>query len=165
MGKIDFNRPFIIRNRRNGEWYWVQKSVLSSSLLKPSSKLVYNALAYYANNKNQTAFPSSRQIAKLIKINKDTVYSALKELEENKFIAIKKYSGKCNLYTLLKVVGNSDQSEIRGRGGRNKGVGVVGNKDTNKTNNKNYLTTRKKVKKTVNTEPIRAGLRKKGFNV
>jgi DNA-binding transcriptional MocR family regulator len=153
MEKIDFNRPFVIRDRRNSEWYWVQKSVLSSPLLKPSSKLVYNALAYFANNKSQTAFPSTRTIASLIKVSRNTVYAALEELEKHKFISVNKYNGKCNLYTLLKVVQNLSQSKndtgvVQNvpRGGSKEIPLVVQNVPTNKTNRTRLITTADKLK-------------------
>ena len=122
----EWEQPFIIRDRRSGDWYWVQKDVLSSNLVKSSSKLVYDALAFYANNKSQTAYPSITTIADLIKINRDTVIFGLKELEANKFIHIKREKGKPNLYTLLRVVGNSDQYEKKDGGSPSFPTGVVG---------------------------------------
>jgi len=155
LENIDYNKPFTIRDRRNGEWYWVQKEILSSEKIKPSAKLVYSALAYYANNKSQIAFPSATTISKLIKLNRDTVFSALKELKENNFIDIKKSSGKCNNYILLRVVGISDQYENKDYTRPSFPAGVVGNKDTNNTKEQYSFNNINNLKKTTNYKALK----------
>ena len=102
----NWDKPIIIRDGRNGEWYWVQKEVLASDKLFLSDKVVYSALAYYANNKTQQAYPRIRTIANLLKISKTTVQKSIKKLLAYKLISIQKVNmptGRTNAYTLLKV--------------------------------------------------------------
>lgn len=100
---IDWNKPFEIRDMRNGEWYWVQKEVLASKDINASDKLVYSALAYYSNQKSQTCFPSYNTIAKLVNLGERTVYAAVRKLTKYKFIAVIKKKGEVNHYDLLKT--------------------------------------------------------------
>lgn len=100
---IDWNKPFEIRDIRNGEWYWVQKDVLASKDINASDKLVYSALAYFVNNKTQTSFPSYPTIANLTSLSQRTVYSSIKKLIKFKFISTRQKEGRVNYYELLKV--------------------------------------------------------------
>ena len=133
----NYDKPFEIRDIRNGEWYWVQKEVLSSKQINASDKLVYSALAYFAHNKTQECFPSYTQIAKLIDLHRTTVIRSIKNLISFKFISKKKKEGRVNYYELLKITSskllpvskeNLHQSQLR--------PGVVANGTSNNT----YLT-------------------------
>lgn len=99
----NWDAPFEIRDIRNGEWYWVQKEVLSSSKLNASDKLVYSALAYYANNKTQQCYPSYTRICELIKLSRPTVIKGIQNLIKHNFISRKKREGKVNYYEMIKV--------------------------------------------------------------
>lgn len=157
----DFDKPIIIRDRRNGEWYWVHKSVLSEPSLTSSQKLVYDALAYYANNRTQQAWPSIRAIAKLLTLSKTTVSIAIQKLEKIGFITSEKVitkHGKANLYTLLKLplyqkgvqvdnsVDNHDLVPIEDDLVPKEGLTLYQNKDTNKKNEQDIYNKRKKLK-------------------
>lgn len=100
---VSWNKPFEVRDMRNGEWYWVQKEVLASKKINASDKLVYSALAYYSNQKSQSCYPSYDTLAELINISRRTVYSSISKLRRFKFIAVVKDEGKVNHYELLKI--------------------------------------------------------------
>ena len=99
----NWDAPFEIRDIRNGEWYWVQREVLSSKEINASDKLVYSALAYFAHNKTQECFPSYTKICELVNLHKNTVIKAIKALIEYGFISKKKEKGRSNYYELLKI--------------------------------------------------------------
>ena len=40
-----------VRDLRNGDWFWANKLVLESPYLTTGAKLVYCALAFFADNK------------------------------------------------------------------------------------------------------------------
>jgi len=92
-----------IRDFKNGDWYWINKKVLQlhSRSLKASGIAVYNALASFANSKNQTCFPTQRAIAELIGVSKRTVIRRIKELQALGLLDVKKRRGRC-FYRLLK---------------------------------------------------------------
>ncbi|HEC67018.1 MAG TPA: helix-turn-helix domain-containing protein [bacterium] len=114
----NWDAPFELRDRRNGEWYWVQKGVLASKKINASDKLVYSALAYFANNKSQAAFPSYNRICELINLSKNTVIKAVRNLIKYKFISKKRKEGRVNYYELLKVTSaNFAPVQKRTRGG------------------------------------------------
>jgi hypothetical protein len=92
-----------VRDFRNGDWLWVSKIVIQTSLLSASTKIVYFALASFANSKSQKCYPSTNNIARMVKITQPTVIKALKDLIKYKLIAIEYRKGKVNIYSLLKV--------------------------------------------------------------
>lgn len=93
-----------IRDLRNGEWYWANKLVLDHPYFTPATKLVYHALAYFANNKRQSAYPSIVTISKLTGLSRPTVIKAIKSLEKYYFIKTSKSAGKVTEYQLLKII-------------------------------------------------------------
>lgn len=93
----------LIRDQRNGNWFWVHKDIMQFKGFKSSTKLVYNALAYFASNHQQKCFPSIVGLQKMLKLSYPSVLNALKELEKYKVISIERYKGKRSVYTLLKV--------------------------------------------------------------
>ena len=99
----NWDAPFEARDMRNGKWYWVQKEVLSSKKINASDKLVYSALAYFANNETQECFPSYTRICELVNLHKNTVIKAIKALIKNNFISKKQKDGRANYYELLKI--------------------------------------------------------------
>jgi DNA-binding Lrp family transcriptional regulator len=93
-----------IRHIRNGDWFWINKKVLQlfSRRLKSSRLAVYNVLASFANSKNQTCFPTQREIAELIGMSKRTVIRRIRQLQELGLLSVEKKRGRC-LYHLLKL--------------------------------------------------------------
>lgn len=94
---------FEVREGRKGNWYWVDKSILEHPKLSPTAKLIYSALAYYANNKTQKCYPSYSGIHNLIGVSRRSVATWIKTMEELKVLKINRDKGKINSYTLLDV--------------------------------------------------------------
>jgi DNA-binding Lrp family transcriptional regulator len=97
------NEKYEIRRIRNGGWFWINKKVLQlfSRSLKSSGLAVYNALASYANSKNQACFPTQKVIAELIGMSKRTVIRRIRQLKELGLIGVER-KGNRSVYRLLK---------------------------------------------------------------
>ena len=91
-----------VRDLRDGEWYWIDKKILSlyGQRLKPSGIAVYNALASFANSETQACFPTQKAIAKLIGSSARTVIRKIRQLRELGLVRVEKKRGSC-LYYLL----------------------------------------------------------------
>jgi predicted transcriptional regulator len=133
---INYNKPIIVRDFRNGGWYWIHKEVIESDKISASDKLVYNALAYFANNESQEAYPSLSTIAKLIKVSRRTVVTSIKNLHENDFISKDVAKGKVTTYTLCKIYTSAKSAPVQNSTytGANKSLPPVQNSTTNNTN-------------------------------
>lgn len=92
-----------IRDLRNGDWLWINKLILDHPYLTSSAKIVYSALAYFADNSTQKAYPSVETLSKLTGLNRSTVIRALKKLKKYYFIGIEQKEGRVNRYVLLKL--------------------------------------------------------------
>lgn len=92
-----------IRDIRNKDWLWVNKAILDNRKLTASEKIIYFALAYYANNDTQEAYPSTNKIAKLVDVSPRTVTRSVKKLSKLKIIGRVRRTGKSTIYTLLNV--------------------------------------------------------------
>jgi DNA-binding MarR family transcriptional regulator len=148
---------FKVRDLRDGNWYWVPKEVLTSDKLNGSDKLIYSALAYYANNKTQGSYPSITTICNLIKISRPTVVNGIKKLVELGFISKTENKGKTSYYNLLKLIDTSKNSLLvskssllvknrhytsknKTRVSKNSRHGLVKNRHTNNSFNKTKKT-------------------------
>jgi biotin operon repressor len=91
------------RSLKNGNWYWIDRRILRlyGQSLKTSGIAVYNALASYANFKNQACFPTQKTIAELIGMSKRTVIRRIRQLKKLGLLSVEKKRGRC-LYRLLK---------------------------------------------------------------
>jgi DNA-binding MarR family transcriptional regulator len=100
---MDNNEKTEIRHIRNGNWFWINKKVLQlfSRSLKASGIAVYNALASFANSRNQVCFPTQKAIADLIGISKRTVIRRIRQLQGLGLLSVEKKRGRC-LYRLLR---------------------------------------------------------------
>ena len=87
--KQDTPRPQV-RDTRNGDWFWVNKLVLNHPYLTSSAKVVYGALAYFADNKTQKSFPSFETLSQLTHLKRITVIKAVRQLEDYYFIKTQK---------------------------------------------------------------------------
>lgn len=101
-----------IRDLRNGDWYWVHKTVLEKYASKIGSTgiAIYNALCYFSNQHNQSAFPSYKTIGKFAGCSEATVKRVLPVLEKNKLVQRAKRGRYSYIYTLLKIA-HSDLSQ------------------------------------------------------
>lgn len=90
----------------------VPNCVLKSDKLSPGAKLTYTMLLSYAWD-NEYCFPGQETLAKDMGSGRRSVVRYIKELEESKFLKIKKLGqGRVNLYELDLTV------KKHGRGGR-----------------------------------------------
>ena len=124
------NKPNV-RDLRNGNWLWINKLVLEHPYLTNSAKLVYAALAYFADNKNQQAFPNYETIMRLTGLKRRVITNAVKQLEGYYFIEVQREKGKVNQYVLLKLTDSKPVHKMRlskEKGWFIPGIGPVQNK-------------------------------------
>lgn len=86
--------------------------------LSASQKLVLLCLADYAQEKDMKAWPSVSVIAEWSGLNRKSVIQAVKFLEDEGFLMVKKENGKGNVYTLLTHTKNGTRTKI-GTGTKN----------------------------------------------
>lgn len=92
-----------VRDLRNGDWLWINKLILDHPYLTSSTKIVYSALAYFADNSTQKAYPSIEKLSELTGLNRSTVMRSIAQLDEYYFIRVERKDGKVNRYILLKL--------------------------------------------------------------
>jgi len=133
-----------IRRLKNGGWFWINKKVLQlfSRSLKASGLAVYNALASFANSKNQACFPTQKTIAELIGMSKRTVIRRVRELQELGLLGVEKRRGRC-LYRLLKPkvtkgIQGGDKKDTREVTGGNTNKNYLIRINNNNIDNKNF---------------------------
>ncbi len=95
-GKIE------IRSIKRGKWYWIDKGILKNyaSELKSSGLAVYNVLAYFANSKSQSCFPTQKTMANLIGLSRRTVSRRIRLLKGKRLIAIERMNGRFKYFLL-----------------------------------------------------------------
>ena len=105
-----------IRELKNGDWYWVNKAVISHTpKVRVIGIAVYNLLASLVD-RNQSCFPSQRYIAESLGYSRTTINKTLKLLEENGLIRIEKRSRYHCVYQLLKVRCKAEETQMSTRG-------------------------------------------------
>jgi len=103
---------FQIRDLRNGDWFWVNRLVLDCPYLRPSDKMVYLTLAYFAGKNKQKVYPSLETICRLAGVKRNTAVNSIKKLEEYFFIKVERKEGRVNIYTLLKLTDSRPVQKI-----------------------------------------------------
>lgn len=91
-----------IRNIERPGWYWINKEIISvyGQSLKSSGIAVYNVLAFYANQKTQTCFPSQRSIAELLGLSRMTVNRKIRQLKELGLLDVARLKNHCSYFLL-----------------------------------------------------------------
>lgn len=91
-----------IRSIKRGKWYWIEKSILKeyASEIKSSGLAVYNVLAYFANSKSQSCFPTQKTMADLIGLSRRTVSRKIRLLKEKGLIAVERINGRFKYFLL-----------------------------------------------------------------
>ena len=127
-----------IRRLKNGGWFWINKKVLQlfSRSLKASGLAVYNALASYANFKNQTCFPTQKSIAGHLGLSIRTVNRKIRLLKDFKLIKFKKIRGRC-FYALLRIDTPKGKRLYDKRDTKDRTPGKSNNNKLIRINNKN----------------------------
>ena len=89
-----------------GEWFWLHKVILSKYIRKlgASGFLVYSTLAFFADSRTQSCFPTQKILAKLTGLSRRTIIRKLNLLEELGLIRKEKRKGRC-IYWLLEPDG------------------------------------------------------------
>lgn len=166
---INYKAPIEIRDGRNGNWFWVDKEIWADERLTASDKVIYGTLAYFANQKNQSAYPSIESLEKFSGVSKRQIYYSLKRLEGFTHILISRQHGKPNVYILLdsginhlKEQGGAKFAgvqEVHSGGAKSTLQGVQNNTTNNNIYNKNKLTrTLTKVKEGFGNPSINKGI-------
>ena len=98
----------IVRDIRNGDWYWISRKVYSdyTSKIGVIGLALYNAYASHAIEK-ENVFPSQKRLAETLGITTPTIVKYNKILENNGLIKIEsgKEKGDVNIVYLLKLKG------------------------------------------------------------
>ncbi len=91
-----------IRSIKRGKWYWIDKSILKNyaSELKSSGLAVYNVLAYFANSKSQSCFPTQKTMADLIGLSRRSISRKIRFLKDKRLIAIERMNGRFKYFLL-----------------------------------------------------------------
>mgnify|MGYP000166693168 CR=1 FL=1 len=91
-----------VRDLRTGDWLWTHKAVLFHTRVDGNGFKVYCGLASYANNNDQSSFPSIDTLAKRLHIkSRTTIIKSLKLLEDLKLLRVERRIGRHNVYYLL----------------------------------------------------------------
>ena len=110
--KGKFDEPIIVRDRRNGDWYWIHRRVLTEYGPKVGAGgiAIYSILASCANHIKQNCWPSIRSMAKMLDCSPYLIKEKTKVLEKYKLVKVLRRKGqKGNIYILLKLnVSTSD---------------------------------------------------------
>ena len=119
-----------VRDLRNGSWYWIHRRILKeySKKVGATGILVYSFLASLAD-RTQACFPSQKYIAESLGYSRATVNRAIKTLEKNGLIRIKKRDRYHLTYFLVEPRCKASETQMSNR--RNSDV-----KQMNTNNNK-----------------------------
>lgn len=148
----NYDKPIEIRDFRNGDWFWVERSVWANSLLTSSDKVVYGTLAFFSNRRTQSAYPSFKIIAEHSAISRRQAINSIRKLEKLGYISTEKGDWKrkfANTYTLLKTKSakfapvhkkrgtsaKNDANLVQNSTSNNKNITIINNNtDLNKIN-------------------------------
>ncbi|MEA1964925.1 MAG: helix-turn-helix domain-containing protein, partial [Candidatus Aerophobetes bacterium] len=138
------NKKIKIRDLRKGDWYWISKRVIKEypKRIGATPILVYNFLASLADM-SQSCFPSQKYIAESLGYSRATVSRAIKSLEKNALIRIKRRDRYHCTYLLIEPRCKVSETQMSNR--RNSDVAQVdtnNNKLTrniNNNDNRNFL--------------------------
>lgn len=108
----NWTKPFEIRDLRNGDWFWVERYVWKDERLTASDKVLYGSLAYFANGKDQSAFPSLSTLADESKLSRSQIKISVRKLKETGYIKVVYSAGKVNKYQLIKNKPNNVKAVI-----------------------------------------------------
>ena len=129
---------FEIRDLRDGNWYWIHKSVIKEYAREIGAIgiAVYSFLAVMADS-DQSCFPSQKYIGDKLGYSRATVNKALKRLEMNGLIIVSRTNRYHCVYHLLKVRCKAGETQVSNIG--NSGVIYFDTNDNNITRNNNDI--------------------------
>jgi len=112
---VNYKKPFVVRDFRNGSWFWIQTHIWRDQRLTKSDKIVYGTLASYAND-SQRSYPSVETISKDGGLSPRQVHYSFRRLEKFGYVGITRRRGKANYYDLLKTSAKSTPLQPLQRG-------------------------------------------------
>ena len=130
------NEQIEVRDFSDGEWCWINKSVIQkyTSKVGPMGVTIYSFLASMADNE-QKCFPSQKYIAEKLGCSRATVSRTLRRLESNGLVRIEKRNRYHCAYQLSRV--NQALEKL----GDETQMSHTGNSDLHQSyTNDNYLT-------------------------
>ena len=99
------------KDARQKGWFWLENNLIDREDIEAYEKLLYMALARYADSKGK-CFPGLERLMKVSGIgSRRTLTKYLRSLEAKGLVEIKKTSGKGNVY-FLKNVSNKPGAEM-----------------------------------------------------
>ena len=99
------------KDARQKGWFWLENNLIDREDIEAYEKLLYMALARYADSKGK-CFPGLERLMKVSGIgSRKTLTKYLRSLEAKGLVEIKKTSGKGNVY-FLKNVSNKPGAEM-----------------------------------------------------
>ena len=105
-----------IRDLRNGDWYWIQKTVYKNyaSKIGAIGLALYNSYCHYANNNTAIAYPSIKTLTIDLKISRQTIFKYNEILVKHGLVEIKSGGGreKVNEVYLLKIKVNDVTEKV-----------------------------------------------------
>jgi len=106
-----------VRDLRNGNWYWISKRIIKEYSKKVGAVgiLVYNFLASLADD-NQSCFPSQKYIAECLGYSRATINRAVKTLEKNGLLKIKKRDRYHLIYYLCEPRCKASETQMSNTG-------------------------------------------------
>lgn len=128
------NEIILVRDRREGDWFWIEKAVWLVKELTASDKIVYAVLAMHANCFTQECYPSFNRIAELSGLSRRQVPNSIKRLEGSKLINIHRVEGKNNVYALLNATSAKNAPEQKSGEGEGK-IDTGGGQNSTPNNN------------------------------
>ncbi len=164
------NEKIELRSIKNGKWYWIDKGILKNygSELKSSGLAVYNVLAYFANSKSQSCFPTQKTMADLVGLSRRTVSRKIRLLRDERLIAIERMNGRFKYFFLYpkksKDHRGCDKNDILGKtqGNTNKNnrtrINNNVNEDIKTFNMKSFKEFKPKTKKELLASDLAKGL-------
>lgn len=104
-GKYDPDAQIEVRDMRNGDWYWIHKSIINDygEIIKAGGIAIYNILALHVNSRNQKCYPGIRRMAMILGCGHQAVIRKIKQMEDLKLIKVERQTGHKSIYTLLKI--------------------------------------------------------------
>lgn len=98
---------FEVRDLRGGDWFWSPNAILHDAELTATAKLVYMAMAAYAN-RFQMSWPSNETISKICEVSDRSVQRAKLQLVKAKYIKVIAVPNKPSKYILLRIPSRGD---------------------------------------------------------
>ena len=99
---INYKKEAIVRDFRNGSWFWIQTHIWRDKRLTKADKVVYGTIASYVDDR-QHSYPSIQTISNDGDLSPRQAHYSIKRLEKFGYLNVERRRGKPNFYDLLKT--------------------------------------------------------------